>query len=80
MKKEEWWQIKMYHETMWLKMSIVFPKHRHCRRAVLVEKTKNHTLLLGSECFTEFPDGRQLLTWETKKPTRFETYTIKWQW
>lgn len=79
-KKEEWWQIEMYHETRRLKFSIIFPPKRHCRRAVIVERNQNRTRFLNSKHFAEFPDGRQILTWERDRPTRFETYTIKWHW
>ncbi len=79
-KREEWWQIEMQHETRWLKLSIVFPEQRHCGRAVLVERKRNATTILDPSHFVDLPDGRQILTWETRQPRRFETYTIKWRW
>ncbi len=79
-KTEEWWQTEMQNTTRWLKLAIVFPKDRHCQRALLCEKTRNRTMLLSSECFSDLPDGRQVLTWENKDPKRFETYTLKWSW
>lgn len=77
---EEWWQLEMQNETRWLKLAIVYPKQRRCQRAVLVERTRNRVTVLDSEHFTDLPDGRQTLTWETRQPKRFETYTIKWSW
>lgn len=77
---EEWWQLEMQNETRWLKLAIVFPKSRRCQRAVLVERTRNRVTVLDGGHFTDQPDGRQVLTWETKQPKRFETYTIKWRW
>jgi hypothetical protein len=79
-KNDEWWQVEMYSETQWLKLSILFPRGRHCQRAVLFEKTKNQTIPLDPKQFANLPDGRQLLKWETQKPRRFETYTLKWTW
>ena len=79
-KKEEWWQIEMQHQTKWLRHSIIFPKKRHCKRAILLEKTRNRTTVFNSGDLDDLPDGRQILTWENKKPKRFETYTIKWKW
>ncbi len=79
-KHAEWWQIQMYHKTRRLKLSIIFPAARHCQRAVLVERNANRTKILESKNFAELPDRRQVLTWETDRPRRFEIYTIKWQW
>jgi hypothetical protein len=80
MQAQEWWQIEMQHPTDWLRMSLIFPMRRHCQRAVLVERKHNRSLVLGPEHFVNLPDGRQLLTWETQNPPRFETYTLKWNW
>ena len=79
-KREEWWQIEMQHETHCLKLSIVFPEERHCVRAALVERKRNETTILDSTHFVVLPDVRQILTWETKHPRQFETYTINWRW
>jgi hypothetical protein len=79
-KKEEWWQIEMRHQTRSLKLSILFTQKRKCQSAILMERTCNRTTPLGPAHFTTLPDGRQLLTWETPSPRRFETYTIKWRW
>jgi len=77
---EEWWQTEIRHRTQWFKLDIIFPKERHPRRAVLIQRSRNRTEVLGRECFAELPDGRQVLSWETKKLRRFEAYTIKWKW
>lgn len=79
-KQDEWWQIEMYHKTRRLELTITFPKARHCKSAIVVERNCNRTTPLDQEHFTSLPDGRQLLTWECKNPRRFETYTIKWNW
>lgn len=79
-KNEEWWQFEMYHQTRRLKFSIIFPRTRHCRSAMLIERNRNRTQILDSEYFSKLPDGRQVLTWEKEQPIRFETYTIKWRW
>jgi hypothetical protein len=79
-KREEWWQIEMRHQTDHLKVNIIFPRKRRCKSAVLIERNRNRSTPLGSTHFTELPDGREALTWETRSPRRFETYTIKWRW
>ncbi len=79
-KNEEWWQVEMQHQTRFLKVSIIFPKERRCQHAVLLERTRNRSTVLNSDKLADLPDGRQVLTWENKKPKRFETYTIKWTW
>ena len=79
-KNEEWWQSEMQNQIRWLKLSVIFPPERHCKHAVLVERHRNSTTPLDSTCLTDLPDGRQILTWETHKPKRFESYMLKWQW
>lgn len=77
---EEWRQTEIRHRTKHLRMVIIFPKERRCRRAVLVERSRNRTTVLDHRHFTDLPDGRQVLTWETRNPRRFEVFTIKWRW
>jgi hypothetical protein len=76
---EEWRQTEIRHRTRRLKLSIIFPGKRRCRRAVLMERNLNRTTVLDPRYFTDLPDDRQVLTWEIKKPRRFEIYTIKWK-
>lgn len=77
---EEWWQIEMQHRTRSAKISVVFPKGRPCSHATVIERNRNRTIHLEARNFTLLGDGRQLLSWETIEPRRFETYTIKWSW
>jgi hypothetical protein len=77
---EEWWQVRIWHQTKRFKLRIIFPAQRRCQRAVLLQRSRHGTRVLGPEHFTNKPDGRQVLTWETEKLKRFETYTIKWTW
>lgn len=73
-------QIEIRHPTKRLKMGVIFPPTRRCQRAVLLQRSQNHSTVLGPECFTHLPDGRQVLTWETTKIEQFEIYTLKWSW
>jgi hypothetical protein len=77
---EEWRQTEIRHRTRHLRLAVIFPKERHCRRAVLIERNRNRTTVLDPRHFTDLPDGRQVLAWETRNPGRFEVYTIKWRW
>jgi hypothetical protein len=77
---EEWWQVEIRNPARRVKMAIIFPKERRCRRAVLSRRHSHRPLPLGAECFSELPDGRQILRWETNKSTDFELYTIRWWW
>jgi hypothetical protein len=79
-KDEEWWQVEIRHQTKQFRLAIIFPARRRCQRAVLFQRSRHQTTVLGSEHFTDLPDGRQVLTWETRKLRRFETYIIKWIW
>jgi len=73
-------QTEIRHQTKHLKVTIIFPKSRRCQRAVLLQRSRHQSLVLGPEHFTTLPDGRQRLSWETTKIKRFEIYTIKWRW
>lgn len=77
---EEWRQVEIRHLTRRLKIAIIFPKERRCQRATLLQRSKHQTVVLGPEHFTNLPDGRQVLTWETGKIKGFEIYTIRWRW
>ena len=79
-KTEEWRQTDIRYQTRHLRLAIIFPRKRRCQRAVLIERNRNRTTELEQRQFSELPDGRQMLTWETKHPKRFEIYTIRWKW
>ena len=79
-KAEEWWQVEIRHPTRRLKLSAIFPPKRRCRRAALLRRSQHTATVLGPEHFTDLPDSRQLLTWETGKIRDFEIFTLKWRW
>ncbi len=79
-KTEEWRQTDIHYQTRHLRLAIIFPRKRRCQRAILIERNRNRTTELEQGHFSDLPDGRQMLTWETNQPKRFETYTIRWKW
>lgn len=79
-KPEESRQIEIRNHTRRLKLTIIFPRERHCQRAVILERSRNRSIALGPEHFMTLPDGRQALSWETQRIKRFEIYTVKWNW
>jgi hypothetical protein len=79
-KDQEWRQVEVRHQTRRLRLATIFPKNRHCQRAILLQRSRNRTTVLDREHFSELPDGRQVLTWETHNITRLEIYTIRWSW
>lgn len=76
----EWFQTETPHRTKRLRISVVFPHERYCQRAVLVERNRNRATELRPSAFSRLADGRQMLSWETRRPCINELYTIKWQW
>jgi hypothetical protein len=80
LKEEEWWQVVIRHQTKQFKLAIIFPRKRRCKQASLLHRDRHRTTPLGPEHFTDLPDGRQVLTWETRKLNRFDTYIVKWVW
>ena len=77
---EEWRQVEITHSTKRLRLAIIFPQARRCQRAILRQRSRNRTTVLGPEHFVDLPDGRQMLAWEIKKLRRFEVYTLEWKW
>lgn len=77
---EEWLQTEIRRRTRRLRINIVFPKERRCLRAVLTQRRSNRAHVLGSEHIRILPDGRQIVTWETKDMNAYDVITLKWQW
>lgn len=77
---EEWCQVEIRHRTRRLKLSVTFPKDRHCISAQLLERSQHKATKLGIEQFAVLPDGRQVVTWERKDIKTFEIFTLKWRW
>lgn len=80
LKRDEWLQTEIRRHTRRLVMSIIFPKARHCKRAVVVKRSANKTTELETGNFDTLPDGRQLVSWATDHTRPYEVYTLKWQW
>ena len=78
--KAEWLETEIDHLMRKLKLSIIFPKKRPCRRATLSRRSTGKTSLLPQKHFALLPDGRQKLTWEMRRPKLHDRYTIKWAW
>ena len=76
----EWFETEIDHWMKQLKLSVVFPKSRPCRRATLSRRSTGETTALPQKHFALLPDGRQKLTWETRRPKLHDRYTIKWVW
>lgn len=80
LKPEEWQQVEIRHYTKHLKMTIIFPKERHCSRAMLQRRRHHQSMELTNEHFGILPDGRQMVTWETNEIDPLEVYTLRWEW
>jgi len=79
--EEPWWfETEIDHWVRHLKVSIIFPKERPCRRATLSRRSTGKTTLLSRRHFALLPDGRQKLTWEISRPKFQDRHTIKWVW
>ena len=80
LKAEEWLQTEIRRHTRRLVMNVIFPKTRHCKRAVVVKRSANKTVELEAKNFDMLPDGRQLVSWATDHTRPYEIYTLKWHW
>lgn len=79
-KREEWLQTELNYKTRKVRIAVVFPRNRPCRRALMVERTKNRTTELDRSHFATLPKGRQMLAWEASNPPIHELFTLKWEW
>ena len=80
LERDEWLETQVDHWMKRLKLSVIFPKERHCQRATLTCRSSNETLPLEGKHFSFLSDGRQQLTWETSHPRLHDLYTLKWRW
>ena len=78
--KNEWLETEIDHWMAHLKLSIIFPRQRRCRRATVTQRSTNDTITLDEQHFSFLSDGRQQLTWENSRPKLHDLYTIKWRW
>ena len=76
----EWLETEIDHRTKDLRLSIIFPKERPCRRATVSKRSTGKARVLSQKHFALLPDGRQKLTWETKNPKLHDRYSIRWMW
>lgn len=76
----EWCQVECRHRTKRLKLSVTFPKDRRCSKAHIIERGQHTSTELGPDNIDQLPDGRQVVTWETRNVKTFEVFTLKWDW
>ena len=77
---EEWQQVEIRHYTHRVNIGVIFPGDRHCRQAQILQRSRKQATVLGAEHFHLLPDGRQLVSWETKNVHPLEIFTLRWQW
>lgn len=80
MREEEWLETEVDHLTEQVKLAVVFPIERPCRRATITQRNANDTVTLDERHFSIMSDGRQRVSWENKRPKLHDLYTLKWQW
>ncbi len=80
LEKEEWLETEIDHWMEHLKLSIIFPQERPCRRAAVTQRSTGETTALDGQYFSRLSDGRQILIWEINRPRLHDLYTIKWRW
>jgi hypothetical protein len=76
----EWFQTELNFRTHRVRVAVIFPRRRPCKRAILMQRSRNRTEVLGDANLSLLPDGRQMLAWEKAKPPVNELFTLKWTW
>jgi hypothetical protein len=77
---EEWLETEVDHLTEHVKLAVIFPHDRPCRRATITQRSTNETVALDGQHFSTMSDGRQRVSWQNKRPKLHDLYTLKWQW
>jgi len=72
---EGWLESTMDHPIAELRPSVVFPKDRPCRWAVLEAGAKSMRLRIH-----RYRDGRTAVHVRIPRPRPFVRYTIRWRW
>lgn len=78
--EREDFQTEINHPTRLFSMSLIFPVERPPQRVSLIEQNLDRTTTLDARYIHTLPDGRQHVTWETKRPRLFEAYILAWEW
>ena len=78
--EDGYWGTDISQRTKHIKINVNFPKYRTPIRLSLEESNRKRTHLLGREAQNQLPDGRWLVSWETKKPRLYEIYVLRWDW
>ena len=76
----EWFQTELNFKTHRVRVAVVFPRNRPFRRAILIQRSRGRSQVLGESNLSRLPDGRQVLAWERRNPPVGELFTLKWDW
>jgi hypothetical protein len=79
-KTVEDFQIEIDHATRRFSISVVFPRKRHPKQVVLIERNATRSTPLVAENQQTLPDGRQQFKWSTGKARLYEAYILRWEW
>ena len=80
LRKMEQWETHITHHTKHLKIKVIFPKSRPPQSTTLIEANCRRSHNLGKSDQARLPDGRWLITWETRQPRLYENYVLQWDW
>lgn len=78
--QQEWVQAETWLPFRKLCLRVQFPKSRPCKRAWVIERSRNRTTQLNIEHFHTLADGRTEVVWQRQSPRRGEIFTLKWDW
>lgn len=74
------WETDISQRTERIKVSVIFPKMRPPKRAVVIETNQRRTNEIARKQFELLQDGRVKVSWVKEKPRLYEHYLLKWVW
>ena len=80
LRRTEQWETHIKHRMRFLKINVIFPKSRPPQRITLIESNRQRSRVLEESVQVSLPDGRWLVTWETRNPRLHENYILQWIW
>jgi hypothetical protein len=54
-RRDEWWETEVYHKTQRLRIAVIFPRKRHCQRAMVTQGSTSKAVALGAQHFSSCP-------------------------
>jgi hypothetical protein len=74
------WGTEISHRTTRVVVHVIVPKTRQPKSALVLEKNRQKTTVLGKSAVKRLRGGNSEIFWEKNAPRLYEQYILKWEW